>query len=329
MEDVARESSVTISTVSRVINGSARVLPTTERRVLAAIRKLGYTPNDAARALAGQPSRTIGLMVPSLADPFFSVCAHGVEQVSAQNSYSTIVLSSEGNRAQRRGRMEMINSRSLAGLVVVPYGDYARRELTSLQDSGLPIVILDRTLPKFISTEVMVENRYGARSATDHLIGHGYRDIVCVGYDEEFSSIRDRLTGYQEAMEEYGLQPKFFKVNSPQSAVAALRRCKAASRPLGVFALNNLATIFALEALRAERLRIPNDVAFIGFDDAPWASLLSVPLTVVRQPALELGRHAALLIFEALKQIRHGATISVSTITLPTELIVRNSCGCS
>jgi LacI family transcriptional regulator len=201
--------------------------------------------------------------------------------------------------------------------------------LQQFRANGIPVVMIDRTFPGVDAGEVMVENRQGAERAVNHLLDHGYRNIVCAGYDRQFNSISQRMAGYEGVMRQAGLKPLFVVANEV-SAIGrkVLRRLRSSKLPTAIFTLNNVTTTHVLRALLRDGIRVPDDVAIVGFDDFELAPLLAVPLTAVRQPANELGHSATRLL---LDWIRSGgaATHRVSAqIVLPTELIIRRSCGC-
>jgi LacI family transcriptional regulator len=327
--DVARHSGVGTMTVSRVVNGGKLVSSATAARVRAAIKKLGYEPNEAARVLKGQSPRTLGLIVPDLADTFFSICAHAVQQMAAKHGYMTLLLASERDRDSEARELAMMKSRNIAGILIVPSSAGCVRHLVELRERGIPVVMLDRTFPGLDAGEVMVENREGTRKAVSHLLDHGHRDILCVGYDSEFNSIGQRIDGYQSAMNDAGLKPQFAVVK--EGALVGpevLRRLRSAKPPTALFTLNNVTTTQVLTMLQRERIRIPEEVAVIGFDDFELAPLLAVPLTAVRQPAAELGRSATRLLLDWVRS-RPPETRSIHTrVILPTELVIRRSCGC-
>jgi LacI family transcriptional regulator len=327
--DVARESGVGTMTVSRVVNGGKSVSTATAAKVRAAIKKLGYEPNEAARILKGQAPRTIGLIVPDLADTFFSICAHAVQQMAAKHGYMTLLLASERDRESEAKELAMMKSRNIAGILIVPSNPGCISQLRELRARGIPVVMLDRTYPGLDAGEVMVENREGTKKAINHLIDHGHRSILCVGYDSEFNSISQRIEGYESAMIEAGLKPQFAVVEEgalvgPQ----VLKRLRSAKPPTALFSLNNVTTTQVLAMLQRENIRIPQEVAIIGFDDFELAPLLAVPLTAVRQPAAELGRSATRLILDWVNSHSTDMRSARARIVLPTELVIRRSCGC-
>ena len=329
IEDVARECGVGKMTVSRVINGGNLVSAPTAARVRATIRKLGYEPNEAARVLKGRSSHTIGLIIPDLADAFFSTCAHAVQQFAAKHHYLTLLLASERDRDSEARELAMMKSRNIAGILLVPSSPGSVKQLQEVRARGLPVVMLDRTFPGLGAGEVMVENEQGARKAVNHLVEHGHRSILCVGYDSEFNSIGLRIKGYEKAMTEAGLPPEFIVGDEPMPTIPKLlKQLRSSNPPTALFTLNNVITLNVLQALQRENVRVPDQVAIIGFDDFESAALLSVPFTAVRQPAAEVGRTATRLLLDWIRSRSPDLPAGNQRILLPTELVIRRSCGC-
>lgn len=327
ISDVARECGVSTMTVSRVINGNKHVSADMAERVHATIAKLNYQPNEAARILRGQSSRTIGLLLPNLADIFFSQCAHAVQQRAAQNGYTTMIFACEGDRESEAEELSIMQSRNIAGIVLVPSNRKLAPQLRQMRHAGVPIVTMDRTIPGLEAGEVLVENVEGAVLAVHHLIEHGHRRIACIGYDSEYDSIGSRIQGYQRVMQSAGLEPELLIVDK-DSAVSPrlLARLHAPDAPTALFTLNNVTSTEVLRTLQAEGYAVPGKIAIVGFDDFDLAPLLAVPLTAVRQPASKLGDCAAQMLLDSLQE---GKRSNPQRIVLPTMLIIRNSCGCN
>jgi LacI family transcriptional regulator len=330
LADVARACGVGTMTVSRVVNGGNLVSPRTAARVRAVIQKLGYQPNEAARILKGHSAQTIGFILPDLADPFFSICAHAVQQLAEEQGYMTLLLASERDSGREASALAMMNAKSVAGILIVPTSPKSVSRLQELQAIGIPVVMLDRTFPGLQTGEVMVENEKGAQRATKHLLEHGHRSILCVAYDSQFNSISQRMSGYEKTLMQAGLKPQFVIVDKAAGVSAkVLQRLRAPKPPTALFALNNVATIEVLRALQRERIDVPQEVAIIGFDDFELAPLLAVPITAVRQPAAQLGQSATRLLLDLIRRPRGSDARSIQAqVILPTELIIRRSCGC-
>lgn len=328
--DVARAAGVATMTVSRVLNGGKYVSADVEKRVRTAIARLGYHPNEAARVLRGQAPRTIGMIVPNLADPFYSVCAHAAQLMALEHGYATLLLTCEADLTEEDRALALLRSRNAAtGILIFPSRLDSARQLTEMQARGVPVVTLDRTIPGLEAGEVMVENADGALKAVNHLIMHGHRRILCVGYDSQFNSISQRMDGYRRAMTDAGLKQQML-IASDGSEVprAVLKRLRAGEPPTALFSLNNVTTAHLLHLLQRENVRVPEEIAVVGFDDFDLGDLLAVPLTAVRQPAAEIGRSGTRLLLDLIRSGATGADGTGSRIVLPTELIVRRSCGC-
>jgi LacI family transcriptional regulator len=324
--DVAREAGVGTTTVSRIINGGHYVEAGTLARVQAVMKKLDYQPNHAARALKGERTRTLGLIVPSLKDEFFANLADSVQALARQKEYVLIVLASADDAAQETKEVAVFQSHRVDGLIVVPPRVQTQAFLTAVQSLGVPVVAVDRPLLSRNSS-VTCDNYEAAFSATQHLINHGRRKILCLGGDADLYTIQERQRGYQDAIARAALPSEILAAADATSLVSVLKarlRRPLKHRPDAIFALLNAGAIAAYEELINAGLNIPKDVALIGFDDFPLSSTLRPAVSVVRQPLAEIGRAATRLIFE---QIETGVTTPHHT-TLGTEFIQRTSCGC-
>lgn len=328
MQDVARIAGVGTMTVSRVLNNSAPVTPETAERVYRAIEKLGYRPNEMARALRGNKSRTIGVILPYLYDPFYATCAHAVSAVAKQHGHSVIITTSNNDSDAEYAEAQLMLQRHVDGLVVVP-ADSRHSHLGRPEFDRTHIVALDRPVQDARFDSVLVHNQDGAKRAVQHLIGeHHHKRILFLGLNKSLYTVRTRFEGYRRAMIESGLKPEAnFDCNSPESALAIVDGLLTGKDAVtAFFTANNLTTRHLLQTLLEQGVRIPEQVAVVGFDDFEMAEILHPTLTVVRQPADELGRVAANLLFERMKSGEfptHG-----NRVVLPVELVVRRSCGC-
>jgi LacI family transcriptional regulator len=327
--DVAREAKVGVMSVSRVINNHPSVKHSTRAKVMKAIAKIGYSPNDAARMLKGRRGRTIGLIVPDLSD-FFSSCFHAVQEVAIRHDYQTLVVATGRSVAVEEQQLESIQNR-VAGLLIVSSGSDGRR-LKMIQESGVPVVALDRPVAGVQADAVLVENREGAEQGVRHLIEHGHKKIACIGFDSGSYTVRERIEGYKLAMRNAGLDPiLFIQVNSLEVMQALAQRWSAAKdRPTAVFSPKRISSVYLIQALHLHKLRVPEDVAVVGFDDFELAEVLGTPLTVVRQTPARMARAAAELLFKKIANLQEGAVSETQTAKMlfPTDLIIRRSCGC-
>jgi LacI family transcriptional regulator len=327
--DVARLAGVGAITVSRAVNETSYVSEEKKKRIRDAIKKLGYRPNQAARVLKGNRAKMIGLIIPDLSDPFFGKCAAAVEEYASSNGYMTLIVASNRNQELQENEVAMMIGQNVAGLIVVP--SLPSESLRQLSAADVPIVALDRPLEGTIADEVVVENLGGAQTAVNHLIEHGHKRITCVGYNKSSYAIRHRILGYTEAMRAHRLKPEIYdEVETLDDTLNLVRRWKKGQdHPTAIFSLNNVSTRHLLWALREVDLAIPQKVALIGFDDLELAALLSPPLTVIRQPAANLGVQASKLLFERMAAgMRPEGGFGIKLV-LPVEFVIRDSCGCS
>jgi len=329
IREVAKLAGVALMTVSRVINDHPSVRPKTKKKVQAAIEELGYERNEAAGLLKGQRAMMIGLIVPDLSEIFFATCASTVEQLARENGYMTLIVSSGNDAELEMQQAELMARRKLSGLLIITSGKGDTERVQKLRASGLAIVAFDRPLEGVGTDAVLVENRAGAEEAVNHLIGHGHKRIACVGFNDESYPVRERIGGYRNAMLSHGLRPDIFmKMLSLEAASAWLKTAKAkADRPTAIFSTNYRTSVFLLRALSEQKMRIPQDMALIGFDDFDLATVISPPLTTVGQSPVELSRRAAKLLMGRIQEVRAGTESLPAKIMLPATLIVRDSCG--
>jgi LacI family transcriptional regulator len=327
MSDVARLAGVGTMTVSRVINGTARVSARNALSVQNAIDQLNYRPNELARAFRGQRSRTIGLIIPYLYDPFFANCAHAVTTVAKEHGYSVIITTSHEDPDTEYIEVEQMLQRHVDGMVVIP-ARFRKSRLTRALFGKTPVVAFDRPVADAALDVVLVQNTSGARRLVQHLIEHGHQHIHFMGLSRGVFTINARFLGYRRAMQDAGLQENsFFGCESQEDTHRIVQELlRGTNPPTAFFTSNNLATRYVFTSLLNLGMKVPNDVALAGFDDFDLAELTSPPLTVARQPAQEMGRVATSLLFD---RIARGELPQIgSRIVLPVEIVLRRSCGC-
>lgn len=320
--EVARRAGVSISTVSRVMNGLDRVHPETRQRVRGVIEALRYQPSAYARGLATQRTHTIGFVIPTISDPFYLGIVRGVEAAAAAEGYNLLVVSQLGRMDQTRV-LELFTQKRVDGLVVVGVA-VPPEVLVQLREQGFPVALLQQQREP---STFAVDNYGGARLMTEHLLSLGHRQIAYIAGSNDTPDNAERFRGFREALECAGLSfntARFvqgdFLEGSGAEAVATLqdRRlpCDA------IFAANDQMAIDAILALREGGVRVPDDIAVVGFDDIPLARYVAPPLTTVRQPSFELGLKATRAVLAALR-----GDVLPEGVVLPAELVVRGSCG--
>lgn len=334
LSQVARKAGVGTTTVSRVINGGDRVSPKTLAHVRRVIETLGYMPNQAARTLKGHRTKTIGLVVPSIADPFFSSCAEAVQAVARANDSLLIVTVTGNDPRNDLDNLDVLIRHRVDGLIIVPADSQSHALRDLLNRVAIPVVAIDRPISSSSIASVVADNLKGAMAATQHLIDHGYKRIVCLTGESTLYTIRERMTGYRKTIESAQLTPIYdTSVTDYRSAENAIRRMLDSSNPPhAIFALKNSTTIYAFEALQKFNVAVPQSIALLGFDDFELASTVRPSISVIQQPVEEIGRRAAEILFEQLfdehKATPAGANKQPRLIKLKTSLIQRNSCGC-
>lgn len=328
LEDVARLSGVAPMTVSRTINGHPYVAEETAKKVQAAIRRLNYRPNVAARMLSGQLSRSIGLIVPDIADAFFSVIIHAVQETARESGYLVWLAASDDDPSIEAAQVQIMIHHPVDGILLVPANSRSNH-LKSLVTGTTPIVAIDRPIEIAATDSIGVENAIGAQLAVEHLVQHGYKRITCAAVNSHLLPIKERIAGYRESMKRAKLScPDELRLSDDTAARFALANLlNSRNRPDALFTANNAATIWVIEALRELQIEIGKDVALAGFDDVvPFFSLITPSVTAVSQPAADLGSMAARLL---LQRIRGELQSSSLRMTLPVTLAIRESCGCA
>ena len=336
LADVAEEAGVGIATASRVVNGGLNVSAKTLVRVQAAVRRLGYLPNHAARILKGGRTKTIGLVVPSIADAFFASCAEAADAVARAHDSLLIFAVSKNDQELEMSTLAVLMRHRPDGLLLVPAGAGSMKLRRFVKQSTVPVVTFDRPLPG--CPAVLTGNYQAAFDATQHLIGHGRKRILCFAGEPELFTISERIRGYRDAVTQAGL-PMLIDASLGGDGDAAepllrahLGRHRGRRKRLdAIFTLKNHATIATYQALQELKIDVPREVALVGFDDFDLACTLRPAVTVVQQPIEDVGRRAAELLFARLGQ-RAGEGLKPRgrlALVLQNRLVVRSSCGCN
>lgn len=329
IRDVARLAGVSPMTVSRVINESERVSPTTRRRVEQAIADLGYVPSRLARGLSRRSTGTIALIVPDVANPFFTLIVRGAEDVARRAGLRVILCDTRADLTVEREVIEEMIAHRVDGIVIAPVSDRSRPHLRRLESFGAPFVLIDRTVPGVDSDVVLGDSAGGARRLVEHLLGLGHSRIGLIVESDEVSTARERREGYSQALAAAGLavDPGLVVRSTvdPDGGLDGMRRLlRLPEPPTAVFTVNNLVAVGAIEAVRAEGLEVPDDVALVCYDDIEYASRLYPFLTAMVQPAETFGTLGTQLLLERIDG--RGPDRS-RVVVLPADFVVRRSCG--
>jgi LacI family transcriptional regulator len=329
MKDVAQRAGVSMITVSRVINGNGYVHEDTLAKVRAAIDELQYVPNNLARSLRSRQTSTLALLVTDITNPFWTTVARGVEDEAAVRGFTVFLCNTDENPQKEAHYLAMLMRRRVDGLLIGPTPG-SRSLLEQLQHQNVEFVLLDRTVEGIEANVVRGDSRSGAATLTQHLLGTGRRRIAYIGGPVTTSTGRDRLAGYRSAhlAMNVNLDPALVKLGEfrPESGrqltaelLADDVQCDA------IFAGNNLIALGVLQALSSARITVPETVAVASFDDVVGVNTFQPFLTAVVQPAYEIGRIGTRVLLERIAGARDG----IEDLILPTQLVIRASCGCA
>ena len=325
MKDVARLAGVSIQTVSMVVNDKAVVSPDTRERILAAIDELGYRPQAVGRSLRTGSTRTIGLLVSDITNPFFSRMADAVEDHAHRAGYNLILYNTHSDAERERTYLHIAAERWVDGMLFVTTTD-TLHGLDELRAAGIPTVAIDRIPHDYDGACVILDNRRTGALVAEHLLDLGHRDLghICGPLDLRLSV--ERLESFESTVRERGLEPIAHAVGdaswSCESGYRAMRTLLEASRtPTAVFASNDRLAIGAMRAAVEAGLRVPYDVSIVGVDDIELAPYLTPPLTTVRQSLADVATLATKILLDLI----HGREPAQTQIVFQPELVVRDS----
>jgi len=307
MKDVAERAGVSVSTVSYVLNDSGPVAPERRARILDAVEVLKYTPNESARNLKRRSASTIGLVVPDLANQFFALLTEGVERAAAARDVLVVLCAPEATGEEESLNGRLLRSQRLDGIIYLSGTTTSASSMLELTRLG-PVVLVDEQLPGLELPCVVSDNRRGARELAAYVLSQGHRQITVIGGPKQLWTGEQRLAGYREAVAAAGLDLDGLPVligdyhQSSGSELAAQALAGPRSTwPTALLCANDLMAVGVLEQCKLLGVRVPEDLSVVGFDDLPFASLLTPRLTTVRQPAREMGERAANVLFDLLE----------------------------
>jgi LacI family transcriptional regulator len=333
VKDVALAASVSVGTVSNVLNRPEIVAPATVERVQAAIERLGFVRNDAARQLRAGRSRSIGLVVLDVRNPFFTDVARGAEDRAAEEHMTVLLGNSDENTTREGAYLDLFEEQRVHGVLISPLTDDMPR-LARLRERGTPVVLVDRESPDRAFSSVAVDDVVGGELAARHLLETGRRRIAFVGGPESLQQVADRLEGARRAVAEVPdaslevVPTESLTVLDGRAAGEMLREREASARPDAIFAANDLLAMGVLQALTMQGgVRVPDEIALIGYDDIDFASAAVVPLSSIRQPATLIGYTAVDLLLKeaAAAAAGSGGEHVHEHVVFQPELVVRAS----
>lgn len=329
LNDIAERVGVSVSTVSRVLNGKAsdyRISSETEALILRTAEELSYRPNQIARGLRLKKTHTLGLVSPDVSNPFFAHIIKTVQQAAHGHGYSVIVCNTDEDIDLEIEHVNLLFRNRVDGLVAMPVGQRNEHFLDWLS-KGRPLVLLDRSFSDIETSSVVVDNYFGARQAVEHLIENGHSRIAVIqGLPGTYTSVA-RLSGFFDAMNAHGLPidndlivgGDFRRESGYVETKLVLGRQE---RPTAIFAMSDLITLGVLQALEEEGLDLPEDISLVTFDDFEFAPYLKCPITAVRQPKELMAEIAVKLLVD---QLEGGDAKDHKQIVLKPELVTRKS----
>jgi LacI family transcriptional regulator len=327
--DIAREAGVSQSTVSRVLNGSPMIGDATRTRVEAAMAKLGYTRNGAARTLITGRSHLLGLVVSNITNPFYPEVIESVITTAAHHHYNVLLCNTQESAELQLAYLSLLLEHRVDGAILtsalLDSGDVVSR----MRDEGTPLVLVNRVAEGPWADSVRLDDDAAGYMATSHFLELGHRSIAFVGGHPRTSTHAHRLAGYQRAMTDARIPPRAELVSEGQFTrecgnEATTRMLMLSDRPTALVCADDVIALGALDAIFDAKLLVPDDVAVIGVDDVPAASLRQVGLSTIRQSATEMGQRATALLMGRIEGEVTGAPVDV---VLTPQLVVRQTCG--
>lgn len=326
LKDVAALAQVSVGTVSNVLNRPEQVSQEKRTRVLAAIEQLGFVRNESARSLRSGSSRSLGMLVLDVRNPFFTDVALGAETVADVHKHSFTLANSAEDSGRELSYLDLFEQQRVQGILITPFGNVLQR-LEVMRSRGIPSVLVDRLAGADRFCSVSVDDFAGGRVAMAHLLDAGSARPAFVGGPFALQQVQDRHRGASAAAKEAGATLRLFetpnlKFESGRQTGELIGNLRAGKRPDAVFAANDQLALGLLQSFTANGLRVPEDIAIVGFDDIDFASQSSIPLTSVRQPRHHIGERAAELLFD---EIDNGPGHVHRHVVFTPELVARQS----
>lgn len=330
ISDVAKHAGVSTMTVSRVINNSGYTSPATRARVEQAVQELGYMPNALARGLRFKRTKTIALIMTDITNPFFTTLARGVEDTANQAGFTVIFCNTDESEAKEHKYLQMLLQQQVDGILLVPARSHHADSVKFIKKQNTPVIVLDRRVPPHTEVDVVrCDSELAAQRLVKMLIELGHRRIAVLSGSKGVSTADDRVEGYRNALRKAKIaENKSLIQRGPFTQESgyemACELLKVQPRPTAIFAAHNFFAPGVLKRARELGLRVPEDLAIVAFDDLPWTLAHAPFFTVAIQPAYEIGKQAAQLLFQRLNgtaEKRHQEMI------LPVEIVIRESSG--
>ena len=332
IKDIAKALGLSTSTVSRALRDSYEISPETKKLVLEYAEKINYHPNPIALSLKERRSRSIGVIVSEIANSFFSQAIDGIESIAYKNGYNVIISQSRESFDREAINLHYLTSRSIDGLIVSVASETKDfSNFRELHERGMPIVFFDRIIDEINTHKVTVDNYQGAYDATRYLVENGYKHIAAIANNEILSISKDRLAGYKAALADHGLKADdaFIKycdhggliLSEVEQAVKEL--ISLPTKPDAILGLGDKLTTGALRILKSMNWKVPDNMGLLGFSNSETSELIEPPLSIIKQPAFEMGEIATDLLLQLIESKR--PVTEFVTRKLAPQVIIRES----
>ena len=326
LRDVAKAAKVSVGTVSNVLNRPEVVAPETLARVQATIKELGFVPNGFARHLRSGQSRTLGLIVPDVANPFFTEVARGVEDAASKRDYAVFLCNSDESATKEDRYINVLIQQQVRGVLITP-ADMKSDRLEAMRERGISVTLLDREIKGRKQCSVSVDDVHGGQIAIEYLAGLGHKNIAWVCGPESIPQVADRGAGVTKAAKVAGAKIETIRVplmNAAKGEEAAKKILELDVMPTAIFCANDLLALGVMRALLASKVRIPEQVSVLGYDNIEFAPSAAVPLSSIAQPSYQMGVTAADLL---LNECEDGENHEHQQIRFQPQLVERASTG--
>jgi LacI family transcriptional regulator len=329
LNDISRKSGISVSTISRVLNGKAakfRIAKKTVQLILKTAEDLNYRPNQLARGLRLKKTHTIGLIVPDISNPFFAYITRSIQRAAHKLGYSLIVSDTDDNLEWEIEHINLLSNKGIDGLIIMPVGQ-RHEHIEKLLQKEIPLVLMDRSFDELNTHSIVVDNYTGAYKAVEHLIAYGHARIAVIQGLRNTNTNNARVNGYKDALIHYkiAIDDNLIVGNDYRKENGYIETkflLKLERPPTAIFTTSDMITLGALQAFSEENYRIPDDISIVSFDDIDFAPYLIAPLTTVRQPKELMGEIAVKLLIEDIKS---GGKREKSKVVLHPQLMVRKS----
>jgi len=324
MKDIAQATGFSLSTISRALSNKADVDPETHRKIVDAARQIGYRPNKLARSLRLSTTKTIGVIIADISNPYFGALVKGIEKEARRAGQSVILFDTNEDYSREEEAVAVMLEEQVAGVVLTP----TQRETGTVErllEARLPLVLASRRFSSIKTNYVITDDLHGGSLATEHLIALGHKRIGMINGPMSISSAAERYAGYRQAMERHGLPIEEALVSTGSVSIddgfdAASALLDLGPHPTAIFAFSDFVAFGVMKAIRERGLRVPEDISVVGYDDNQFASCLETPLTTVRVPKEQLGMEAAQVL---QRQIEGGQPLR--QVELLVDLVERES----